>query len=276
MRYLKPAFFVILFFFVVILFGMVVDVWNSLPKSQSDPETIEQAIARIVGEHDTDPDAHLGATGSLTAHRTNGVLDHLAGSIPADKFSAAEVIIRDQFLTLDSWTVDDGQATASGYMLILAKTSTNPTSAQVVNDVNSFNDQTIFGKDILMQFVHRTANAALHPIFYASFGAAYTGEENGFGVKIEADGATFYVAQNSVYTYTTKYLLDATQNHIYRVHVSALDGLIGFYVDGDLAATVPVTEQTINDFSMLTLRHVGDNGVYTISYVGDLIFAHDL
>lgn len=255
---------------------MSVDVWGELPKSQIDSETIEQAIARIIAEHDSDPAAHLGATGSLTAHRTSGILDHLAGSIPADKVSSAEVFIRDQFMTLDGWTIDYGDAVASGYMMILSKNSVNSIAAQVINDINSFVYTTFFDKDILLQFVHRTANPALNPVLYGYFGAPFVGGENGFGIKVESDGVIFYVVQNSVYTYSPKYFLDPTNNHIYRMHVSSVDGLIGFYVDGELIDSVSVSTQTINDFSTLTFRHEGDNGVYTLSYIGDLIFAHDL
>ncbi len=75
-----------------------------VPKSQEDPETIEQAIDRIVASHNDDPTAHLGTGQSLEEHRQNDVIDHPAGSILADKVTPRQMWFEYPFHTLDDWS----------------------------------------------------------------------------------------------------------------------------------------------------------------------------
>jgi len=69
------------------------EVWGLMPKSQDDPETIEEAITRIVGEHNDNNTAHAGTGQSLDVHRQSEVLDHLALSIVADKIASGQLSI---------------------------------------------------------------------------------------------------------------------------------------------------------------------------------------
>lgn len=60
-------------------------IWGQLAKGVADPEKIEEAIARIVAEHEADPIAHLSTNGSLQSHKASEIIDHLAESILNDK-----------------------------------------------------------------------------------------------------------------------------------------------------------------------------------------------
>jgi len=64
---------------------MAEPVWGQLAKAQDDQETIEEALVRLIGEHETDSGAHTGAGGALETHKTQVVVDHPAGSIVEDK-----------------------------------------------------------------------------------------------------------------------------------------------------------------------------------------------
>jgi hypothetical protein len=80
--------------------------WGELTKALDDPETIEEAIERLILAHDENPDAHLGANGSLLSHKVSEIIDHLAGSIIADKFGkfaleASQLDYSGQRLTAD-------------------------------------------------------------------------------------------------------------------------------------------------------------------------------
>lgn len=70
---------------------MSVFTWGMLPKSQTDPEKIEEAIRRMIQEHNNDPEAHLGPSGSLQSHKAAEIIDHLAASIVADKIKNGEI-----------------------------------------------------------------------------------------------------------------------------------------------------------------------------------------
>ena len=67
---------------------MSTEVWGVMPKSQDDPESVEDAINRLISDHEADPEAHLGAGESLETHRQDDILDHPPGSILPDKVGA--------------------------------------------------------------------------------------------------------------------------------------------------------------------------------------------
>ena len=64
---------------------MVLPFWGELFKSQFDNEKIEEAIARMIREHNQDPEAHLLPGGSLYSHKFSEIIDHVAESIIEDK-----------------------------------------------------------------------------------------------------------------------------------------------------------------------------------------------
>jgi hypothetical protein len=73
---------------------MSTETWANMPKSQDDDETIEEAIARIVAEHNADETAHLGVGQSLQSHAASDVIDHLAKSIISDKIADFQITPR--------------------------------------------------------------------------------------------------------------------------------------------------------------------------------------
>jgi len=89
--------------------------WGQLAKSQTDPEKIEEAIARMIKQHNEDPEAHLCPGGSLQSHKMAEIIDHLVESIVADKIKNLEISdlkFSDErfdyetiFLDHDKWTI---------------------------------------------------------------------------------------------------------------------------------------------------------------------------
>jgi hypothetical protein len=79
------------------------EVWGLLPKAQDDNQLISEAIADAVDAHEADASAHLGVGESLEAHKTATIIDHLAGSILADKFTNVELDWDERFDTLSKW-----------------------------------------------------------------------------------------------------------------------------------------------------------------------------
>jgi len=58
----------VLFLSAIILLNMANPVWGLLAKAQDDDETIEEAIARLIDEHNEDEESHLGSGQSLQSH----------------------------------------------------------------------------------------------------------------------------------------------------------------------------------------------------------------
>lgn len=92
---------------------MALPTWGMLEKNQDDPETIEQAIARLIAEHNENEESHLGPGQSLNSHKAAEIIDHLAGSIVRDKLGDFEVgrekltlnkyYFRPSFESMDYW-----------------------------------------------------------------------------------------------------------------------------------------------------------------------------
>jgi len=92
--------------------------WGLLQKSNIDSETIEEAIERIVAEHNADPESHLGSGESLQSHKASEIIDHLAESIIEDKIADGSItsskITEDQIVGKDIRTAEDVGAGVDG------------------------------------------------------------------------------------------------------------------------------------------------------------------
>ena len=82
---------------------MALPLWGELQKSQDDPETIEEAISRIVAEHEASPTSHLGDGESLQAHKSAETIDHPAESVVVDKFATVTPSAGYALTNLDRW-----------------------------------------------------------------------------------------------------------------------------------------------------------------------------
>lgn len=82
--------------------------WDDLAKNQDDPETIEEAITRIVGQHNDDATSHLGDGQSLQSHRASEIIDHRIGSIDSSKESWKELRASTVFESIDAWLSSGG------------------------------------------------------------------------------------------------------------------------------------------------------------------------
>lgn len=94
---------------------MTLPLWGQLQKSQDDPETIEEAINRLIDEHNNDPESHLDEGESLSQHKQDDVIDHPAFSVVPDKFEPITNITNSwvtEFLSPANFTTSgDGVAT---------------------------------------------------------------------------------------------------------------------------------------------------------------------
>lgn len=87
--------------------------WGNLLKSQISAEKIEEAITRMIQDHENDPDAHLEEGEALYSHKASEIIDHIAESIIEDKILNKQItpnkLYFDKywqqytFETIDSW-----------------------------------------------------------------------------------------------------------------------------------------------------------------------------
>jgi hypothetical protein len=77
--------------------------WGNLEKSQTDPEKIEEAIERMIRDHNNDPNAHLEEGQSLQSHRAAEIIDHRARSVLRDKLAFDRFQIETYFESLEGY-----------------------------------------------------------------------------------------------------------------------------------------------------------------------------
>jgi len=127
--------------------------WGIISKNQIDPERVEAAIARIIGEHNDDEQAHIGEGRSLDQHKLSDVIDHVVASIVADKIKDWEVIKLGGsfdrtdfhwftfFESLDGFhkaVYGDGTVTLNTSYLEIASGAADPGWAMIVEDVGIY------------------------------------------------------------------------------------------------------------------------------------------
>ncbi len=82
--------------------------WGMVPKSQSNPDTIDDQIAADIVAHNADESAHLAAGQSLQSHKAAEIIDHIAGSVVRDKLGFDRFQIDEHFSTIDPWAKTAG------------------------------------------------------------------------------------------------------------------------------------------------------------------------
>ena len=213
---------------------MSIDVWGLMPKSQEDAETIEEAIARIVSEHESDPTAHTGANESLAAHRENEILDHLEGSVVSDKMTATEMMWESNFSDHALWTkynVNDYNWPG----MFLPEDGENETSSRI-----TLNLQNIIGSKLPTSVdYYWQAFANVDPLDGSGaleIGLGITGTSNydGFGFKAVDGQCSIYFKIGATNSTANIVSFADGKKHVFRAFFVAADQKVYFYVDGEL------------------------------------------
>jgi len=225
------------------------EIWGNLPKSQTDNETIEQAIDRIILEHNNDEESHLGVGQSLQSHKASEIIDHLASSIVADKIGDREILPThtDDFArdtqspsleTLVSWNKSTGITGGIGHVFF----STGAVISTPRYMYPWYSSVPTWNKNLRAQWavMHITTT---NQIFYTAVGQAYV-----FG-GVTSQGIGFKVVDNTIYAFhsrsvgasNTEYLtalegVTLTNLNLLRIEFVP-DTRIDFYVNNVLKAT---------------------------------------
>jgi len=213
-------------------------VWGLLPKAQDDPETIEEAITRLLNAHLADAGAHADASESLEVHKDQATLDHPVGCVVADKETNDETIIKCYFESLDSWSIvgDTALDEALGARLYIEWGVTNlSTLSGTITYAGNF---LAYAKDMLFQttfWLDEVTNTKA----YALLGN-YAGDANlsGFGFQILAGTVKGFWGDGAGPTFTADLSIDPTDSHVYRAQYNGTDKNVKFYIDGVLKATI--------------------------------------
>jgi len=212
---------------------MAQQTWGMLEKSMFDPEKIEEAIARLIAEHNDDETAHLGAGQSLQSHKASEIIDHLAGSIIADKFSATDKTLITTFNSYDQFDKNE-----SGGIVEIIGPELNLISGFNANnwcDVRAASDVAIsldFEKDPFCQITAWISSFADAEMSFG-FGKPEVDEEKGaFGFRVY-DGKLYgFIFDDPDFTEVEITGITAAAMNVYRAVVNSTEKKVYFYVNG--------------------------------------------
>jgi hypothetical protein len=213
---------------------MSVEVWGIMPKSQNDAEKVEEAVARMIEEHNNDPEAHLGTGQSIEVHRTQEMVDHPAGSFAVDKFAFARVIMT-CFESLDAWTkFTTGTGTIESQLgsanLRTGSTSNSFSAINVVPDgFIGFN----LAKAFFWRATLRYSSASGFNSYFGLGDIVDESDFNGFGFSLtNGDLSAWWANFEDIGTIPIDGI-DPTIAHTYEVRYLPLPLQVEFYIDGN-------------------------------------------
>jgi hypothetical protein len=215
--------------------------WGELAKSQIDSEKIEEAIARLISEHNANPESHLGAGGSLQSHKMSEIIDHLVESIVADKIRDGEIdlkkLVADKYMMItcfesaDGWNAIDtyyGEVYFRIFETSLFTYARNESFAILATEPSVASPVVNFSKN---------------PFFQTTICCPYNNNQEFYVTVGRADLAAFgfKILNNTLYAYWCRsrvpftYEIEGVDIRVYNVYRAVFDseaGKIYFYVNG--------------------------------------------
>ncbi|MES2382885.1 MAG: hypothetical protein V4538_17690 [Bacteroidota bacterium] len=197
--------------------------WGMLPKSQVDPQLIEERIAQMISEHESDPEAHLGVGESLEQHKTNEIIDHPAQSIVADKFSSSASFVFIPVLPYQVGRIDncDGSE-ATPYLIIEQQSPFSGDGTYQFSDFNPYDSGYADGESVV-DFILMSGGSS------GSWEGLFT---FGWG-RIETKEGFYRIGYFSgTWQYTSWTAINLDYGKRFRFHYDANAGTIQVFVSG--------------------------------------------
>jgi len=250
---------------------MSVETWGQLDKSQSDSEKVEGAIARLIAEHEADPDSHLGSGESLEAHRASEIIDHTAGSVVADKKTSKQWWFETSFDSFDSWNVVSGTPilTWPGVEMITSAVLNNEVEmiTEPADSLNFFD----WSKNQMFQATVYLGNLSNTEKDFFWGVPGVLGDSQAFGFRVRSGVLQAYCTIDGVESVVDLSTVSTSGARVYRAIIDTSAGKIDYYVNSVLVATIDGLTLTSSDTWGLFLR------VKTLTAgVRNIIFYHIL
>ena len=213
-------------------------VWGNLAKAQDDPETIEEAITRLIVAHEADADAHTGSGESLETHKAQAVVDHPRGSVVADKDSYTESIYRCTFESLDAWdtlgTVQADDWPGARLYIETGAVEHSELTALLNHSGNWIN----YNFDMLMKFTMWSDLLDNYKIWAQISSSGNSATPDGFGYYIVDNVVKGFWGNAGGTTFTADLNIDITDGHVFVAQYDSVDVEVRFYINGALVATI--------------------------------------
>lgn len=211
------------------------DTWGLLPKSQIDSETIEEAINRIVAEHNSDPVSHTGTNEAIAVHREYDILDHKAGAVLADKWTMSELEFSTTFDLLTPFGTHGTVYVSYPGVHVEPSASGDANYGKIAVDLENRGIAIDFAKDFVFQFAFQ---ADLYSSGSVLINFGFTPgefEKKGVGLELNATYKRFYCteADGSNATYLNWPTYSDLQPAVIRVQNNAIEGKMYVFINGE-------------------------------------------
>lgn len=214
------------------------ETWGMLQKSQIDSETIEEAIDRIVASHETDPDSHLGEGESLQSHKASEIIDHVVGSVVADKLSHSDQYHFCSFESLDNWNLT-GSTELSGWPGVRLSVEPGVSDfSRIRSTIVNNGDFMDWTKTIFFQSSFFLDSEVAVKFFC---GLGYVNSEtdiDGFGFWYYDGDVKGYLGNGSTLSFTSAITVDPAVPHVYRAQWDPEAKTCYFFIDGVQVGTL--------------------------------------
>lgn len=211
---------------------MTLPLWGTLEKAQDNDQTINEAIVEAITEHEESATSHLGTDESLSAHKTEEVIDHPARSVFDDKFAFDRNVFDSNFSSLDPFGVIR-EVEQNGINSFMFTSSTTKLTCAITGTGSDMTNADMFyyqlNPRILTSFM---VNAITDQTGYLIAGEMDEGR--GFGFKI-SDNKLYGLYFKSDNAEDTLELITLVAGTIYKIEaVVTYPSTIDFYVNNVL------------------------------------------
>lgn len=209
-----------------------------MPKSQEDATTIEERVAEMIAEHEADPEAHTGENESLAAHRENEVLDHLAGSVVADKFQASGVVMTTHFESLDPYILKGDVSNPAIGDVEFFTSYGSPAYARLAALGSNGRAYVNYATDFMIQFSCMVNSNDLSYMKFRFGQVAESSFSKGLELIVDSTGAKVHWLKTGGEVYSDYFTFSLDEFHTFRMAYIAGEAKLYYYVDGELIGTL--------------------------------------
>lgn len=221
---------------------MALPLWGNLQKAQDDAETIEQAIARLIGVHEENPEAHLGEGESLAQHKKAEVIDHPPQSIVPDKFTTDQLTLITNFQPYSDFEYSNIFTASKPVGVLFANGDTEPNTGYIEANIYNVIGAEVATYDILfdISMYGEYAREDMNIKIGASNGARTV---YNYGFELNDEEIKGFVRMGSTTYYTPVIAtFDYYDRKTLRFFYDYVAQKISFYVNGYLAYEMEVID----------------------------------
>lgn len=247
-----------------------------MQKSVDDAETIEEAITRIVEEHNDSPDAHLGLGQALESHKDEGMIDHPAGSIATDKIAQAKVLLS-AFESLDGWLT---YTTGTGNIVhdfgtVQLVTGTTSGSDVLLYAVPSAWVPLDWTKSFFWKTTVKLDSDSDQEAFIGIGANPFVGGIDGVGFRVQDDTIDTFLVDNTSYSYESITAPAPNVWNVFEIRYDSTLELLEWYINGTLVRSEDTGLPSNGDDTIAAYSIENDASASKYLYITDFIYQQE-